>query len=127
MPRDGPLLGGLFQSLVTLSVRTYAQQNEDAGPPPAHPRGVSTRSDLIVERGDGRVLALEVKLASTVDDRDVRHLRWLAGSIGSELLDAAVITTGPHALPPPRRHRRNPRSPPRDVAAHSVGCSGHNL
>lgn len=43
------------------------------------------------------MLALEVKLASTVGDRDVRHLAWLADNIGPELLDAAVITAGPYA------------------------------
>ena len=96
VPRDGPLLGALFQSLVTLSVRTYAQQNQ-ARVHHLRTQGGEHEIDLIIERGDGRVLALEVKLASTVNDRDLRHLRWLANSIGPELLDAAVITTGPHA------------------------------
>lgn len=95
-PRDGPLLGVLFQSLVTLSVRVYAQQNETRV---HHLRthGGEHEIDLIVERGDGRVLAIEVKLASTVKDRDVRHLHWLANSIGTELLDSMVVTTGRHA------------------------------
>ena len=95
-PRDGPLIGALFQSLVTQSVRTYAQHNE-ARVHHLRTHGGEHEIDLIIERGDARVLALEVKLASTVNDRDVRHLNWLAGSIGPELLDAAVITTGPHA------------------------------
>lgn len=96
VPRDGPLLGALFQSLVTLSVRTYAQHNQ-ARVHHLRTQGGEHEIDLIIERGDGRVLALEVKLASTVNDRDLRHLNWLANSIGPELLDAAVITTGPHA------------------------------
>lgn len=94
--RDGPLLGALFQSLVTLSVRTYAQQNE-ARVHHLRTHGGEHEIDLIVERGDGRVVALEVKLSSTVAGRDVRHLRWLSERIGPELLDAAVITTGRHA------------------------------
>jgi len=53
--------------------------------------------DLIVERGDRRILAIEVKLAATVGDRDVRHLRWLEARIGTDLLDAVVITTGTDA------------------------------
>ena len=48
-------------------------------------------------RNDGKVLAIEVKLASTVDDRDTRHLRWLADRLPSGLLDAVVINTGPNA------------------------------
>jgi len=53
--------------------------------------------DLIVERRDGRVLAIETKLAATPSDRDVRHLRWLAKHIGHDLLDSVVVTTGPYA------------------------------
>jgi hypothetical protein len=53
--------------------------------------------DLIVARGDRRVVALEVKLASVVDDHDVRHLRWLQEEMGDDLLDAVVITTGEYA------------------------------
>ena len=77
-------------------MRAYAQQNE-ARVHHLRTHGGDHEIDLIVERGDGRVLALEVKLASTVDNRDVRHLRWLADGIGPELLDAAVITTGRYA------------------------------
>lgn len=50
-----------------------------------------------MERRDGRVLAIETKLAATPGDRDVRHLRWLAERIGDDLLDAILITSGPYA------------------------------
>ncbi|HEY8304220.1 MAG TPA: hypothetical protein VIG42_06490 [Solirubrobacteraceae bacterium] len=53
--------------------------------------------DLIVERRDGRILAIEVKLAGVPKDRDVRHLRWLAGQIGSDLIDAVVVSAGQYA------------------------------
>lgn len=53
--------------------------------------------DLIVEGTDGRIVALEVKLAATVHNSDIRHLRWLADSIGPQLADAAVVTTGTEA------------------------------
>ena len=46
---------------------------------------------------DSRVVALEVKLTATVDDDDVRHLRWLSDRLGDNLPDAAVISTGPEA------------------------------
>jgi hypothetical protein len=29
---------------------------------------------------------------------DLRHLHWLATQIGSDLLDAVLVTTGPYAL-----------------------------
>jgi uncharacterized protein len=92
IPRDGTLLGALFESLVTLCVRVYAQASEAQI---AHLRTWSgdREVDLIVERGR-QILALEVKLGQVVDDRDVRHLIWLRNELGDDLTDAAVITTG---------------------------------
>jgi hypothetical protein len=40
-----------------------------------------------------------VKLARSVADDDVRHLTWLRGQLGDDLLDAVVVTTGPDAYP----------------------------
>jgi predicted AAA+ superfamily ATPase len=96
IPREGTLLGALFQSLVTLSARTYAQASE-ARVGHLRTRGGEHEIDLVVERRDGRIVALEVKLSATVEDTDTRHLQWLAGRIGPDLLDAAVITTGNEA------------------------------
>lgn len=53
--------------------------------------------DLIVERDDGRVVAMEVKLSPSVGEADVKHLRWLRERLGDQLLDSVVITTGRHA------------------------------
>ncbi len=94
--RDGPLLGALFESLVTQSVRVYSQRAE------ARVHHLRTRDgrrevDLIVERADHRVLAIEVKLSGTVDEADVQGLHWLREQIGEDLLDAIVVTSGPHA------------------------------
>lgn len=90
--RDGPLLGLLFESLVTLCVRVAAQAAEATVGHLRSARG-EHEVDLIVERADGRVVAVEVKLARTVDDRDVRQLAWLRNTIGDDLLDAVVVTT----------------------------------
>lgn len=96
IPRDGTLLGKLFESLVTLGVRVAA---EAVGARVRHLRTAEGRReiDLIVVRDDHRIVAIEVKLAQSVDDEDVRHLRWLAEKIGDDLLDAVVITTGKEA------------------------------
>ncbi len=94
--RDGTTPGALFESRVTQSVRVYAQAAR-AGVFHLRTRGGEHEVDLILERRDGRVLALEVKLSRTIDDRDVRHRRWLRETIGEHPIDAAVITTGPGA------------------------------
>ena len=52
--------------------------------------------DLIVEK-DRRLLAIEVKLATTPNRQDTAHLRWLADRLGSDLADAMIVTTGRHA------------------------------
>ncbi|MCY3949446.1 MAG: DUF4143 domain-containing protein [Acidimicrobiaceae bacterium] len=94
--RDGTLLGHLFESLVAQSVRVYAQASR-ARVSHLRTRGGEQEVDLIVERRDGNVVALEVKLTAAVEDSDVRHLRWLTDRIGDNLLDAAVISTGNEA------------------------------
>ena len=81
---------------MALSVRVYAQANRTRVCHLRTHRG-EHEIDLIVERGDGRVAAFEVKLSATVKDRDVRHLAWLAERLGDDLLDAAIITTGAEA------------------------------
>lgn len=90
--REGTLLGALFESLVTLCVRVYAQAAEART---SHLRTWSgdREIDLIVERGQ-RIVAIEVKLGQAPTDRDVRHLLWLRNEIGDELADAIIITTG---------------------------------
>lgn len=96
IPRDGTLLGHLFESLVTLSVRVFAQSAE-AGVGHLRTKAGRHEVDLIVERDDHRVLAIEVKLGQVVTDDDVAHLRWLGTQLGDDLLDAVVINTGEQA------------------------------
>jgi predicted AAA+ superfamily ATPase len=96
IPRDGTLLGNLFESLVTLSIRVLAQAVE-AKVKHLRTKGGQHEVDLIVERSDQKVLAIEVKLSSSINDDDVRNLKWLERKLGVDLLDAVVINTGPAA------------------------------
>jgi predicted AAA+ superfamily ATPase len=90
---DGLLLGALFESLATLCVRVAAQHAEARV---LHLRQHSGRRevDLVVERADHRVVAVEVKLTRVPTPDDGKHLRWLRSEIGDDLLDAVIITTG---------------------------------
>ena len=92
IPRKGTLLGKLFESLATLSVRVLAQAAE-AEVKHLRLKGGSREIDLIVERSDQRVVAIEVKLKASIDDDDVRNLLWLRDQIGDDLLDSVVINT----------------------------------
>lgn len=94
--RDGTFLGALFEALAVMSIRVFA---ESQGARVSHLRmkDGGHEIDIIVEVGNGAVLAIEVKLSQTVDDHDVKHLRWLQAKLGADLLDSAVITTGTQA------------------------------
>ncbi|HEX8508972.1 MAG TPA: DUF4143 domain-containing protein [Propionibacteriaceae bacterium] len=94
--RDRSMLGPLFESLVTLSVRVFAQSAEARV---GHLRTQAGRHeiDLIVTGESGRVLALEVKLSGSPSSTDAQHLHWLRDEIGDDLIDAVIVTAGPHA------------------------------
>ncbi|WP_159621553.1 ATP-binding protein [Ruania rhizosphaerae] len=94
--RDGPLLGSLFESLVTLSVRVYAQPLELEVAHLRTHRG-DHEVDIILTTDDGDVIAIEVKLTEAINDRDVRHLNWLHDKLGDALIDRVIVTTGPYA------------------------------
>lgn len=92
----GTLLGALFESLATQSVRVYAA---GASARLGHLRTKESdrEIDLIVEGEDQRVVAIEVRLSASVGDKDVRHLTWLQAQLGDRLADRVVVTTGRHA------------------------------
>jgi len=87
------LAGPLFESLVTLGVRVAAQAAE-AKVFHLRSNGGEREVDLVVEGVDGQIVGIEVKLAQSVTDSDVRHLRWLREKLPDRVVDLVVITTG---------------------------------
>ncbi|MDO4897828.1 MAG: DUF4143 domain-containing protein [Rothia sp. (in: high G+C Gram-positive bacteria)] len=87
------LFGPLFEALVTLTVRVIAQTVEAKV---SHLRLDSgTREvDLLVERHDGKLIAIEVKLKGNPTDKDVRHLNWLKEELPDRVVNSVVITAG---------------------------------
>jgi hypothetical protein len=53
--------------------------------------------DLVLEREDGAIAALEVKAASRVTARELRSLLKLRGKLGSQFLGGVVLYTGARA------------------------------
>lgn len=57
--------------------------------------------DFLVERHDGRVVAIEAKPAETPTAHDLRHLLWLRDQLGDDLADmvpdTVILTTGKRA------------------------------
>jgi predicted AAA+ superfamily ATPase len=95
IPRDGIFLGGLFESLAALSVRTLAQSC-DARVSHLRTKGGRHEVDFIVEADNG-VVAIEVKLSAAVNDTHVSHLHWLRDELGDECVDVVILNTGPEA------------------------------
>lgn len=95
-PVGSHLAGPLFESLVTLSVRVAAQAAE-ARVGHLRTRNGDHEVDLVVEGRDGQVVGIEVKLATTVTDADVRHLHWLREELPGETVDLVAVTTGTEA------------------------------
>ncbi len=95
--RDARLAGRLFESLVALNLRIYAQAAEASV---SHFRtwtGDREVDFIIEQRGDSGVVAIEVKFKQVVEEKDFRHLQWLKDKLGEELIDAVMVTTGPYA------------------------------
>lgn len=95
-PEDGTYLGALFESLVTLSVRVYAQAAQATVHHFRTHRG-EHEVDLVVEGSNNRVLAIEVKLAATPPSDAVEQLDWFARKFGDDVVDRIIITTGHEA------------------------------
>jgi predicted AAA+ superfamily ATPase len=92
-PKDGTYLGALFESLVTLSIRVYAQAAQ-AGVHHFRTHRGEHEIDLVVEGRNNKVLAIEVKLAATPPSDAVKQLDWFAKTFGDDVADRIIITTG---------------------------------
>jgi predicted AAA+ superfamily ATPase len=95
--REDTLLAALFESLCVQQIRALAQACQ-AEVFHLRDRDGAHEIDIIVERPDHRVLAIEVKLAAAVTASDAKHLNWLERQIGGALIDKVVLTTGEFAF-----------------------------
>jgi predicted AAA+ superfamily ATPase len=93
---DSTFLGSLFESLAVQTVRVLADRAH-ARTSHLRTQGGDQEIDIIVERADRRVVAIEVKSSPSVRPHDVRHLAWLQAQAGDLVLDQVVITTGERA------------------------------
>lgn len=92
--RDGPVIEGL----------AYAELLRQLGWSRLRPSLFHYRErdgaeiDLVLEDRSGRIAAIEVKAASDVGGRDIRHLTRLRDRLGDRFVAGVVLHTGHHAL-----------------------------
>ena len=99
-PTTGTWLGALFESLAVQSVRVYADAMS-ARVGHLRTKNGDHEIDIIVETTDTRCTAIEVKLADTIHDADVRHLLWLRGTRRATDRKRRALHRAP-CLPPSR-------------------------
>ena len=96
LPRDGTFLGALFESLAVQTVRVLADACEAKV---FHFRTLENRQevDIIVQRPDLRVLAIEVKFSQQVRPADVVSLNWLEARVPDLVVDKVILNTSERA------------------------------
>lgn len=94
--QEGSALGRLFEHLVALSLKTYAQKIEATVTHFRTARG-DHEVDYLIHSNFGGAVGIEVKLSPSISDHDVKHLLWLKNLMGDDLRDMVVINTGPGA------------------------------
>lgn len=90
--RNADLLGRVIDTFVAGQLRPELT----LGTRPAamfHLREQSGRRevDLVLERRDGAIVAIEVKASSSVDERDARHLAWLRDQLPDGDVKAGLV------------------------------------
>lgn len=96
---DGPGAGPLLETFVaTELIRQAAWSDTEVAV--SHWRDRTGREvDLILERPDGAVVAIEVKRTATPTRAAFRWLTYLRDRLGDRFLHGLVLHTGPDALP----------------------------
>ena len=53
--------------------------------------------DIVIERADGQIAAIEVKAAVDVDTHDLRHLAWMRERLGERVAGDLLVDLGDRA------------------------------
>lgn len=94
LERDARFEGALLETMVANDLRVQATVHTDS-PRLFHYREDSHEVDVVVERFDGQVLGIEIKLASNPGDRDLGGLRRLRRSSGSRWAGGILLCRVP--------------------------------
>lgn len=95
----GSIAGPAFETFVAMELRRQIAWQEDA-PRLFHYRDREGREvDLVLERRDGSVAAVEVKTGASASSSDFRGLRHLRDRLGPRFKAGVLLYTGEHTVP----------------------------
>ena len=96
---ESALAGGLFENFVAMELvkqAAWAETNVRIH----HFRTAGGREvDILIERGDGSICGIEVKLGATAHSSDFTALRHLQSKLGPRFKLGVVVHTGSETLP----------------------------
>lgn len=97
---NGDLIGRLIDTFVMAQLRPEVSAAAN-GTKLFHLRtgGGRREIDVVAQRSDGSILALEIKASATPTLSDARHLIWLRDQLGERFVGGAVLHTGPGIFP----------------------------
>jgi len=96
---DEHLAGPLFENFVAMELLKQISWSR-MRPSLYHFRSVSgDEVDIVLERRDGRVVAVEVKASANVGASDFRGMRVLAGALRGKFVRGVVLYTGASTVP----------------------------
>ena len=94
-----PSLGPLLESFVVQEVRKQLDWSRQRATPFHFRTAAGAEVDLVLERPDGRIVGVEVKSSSAVDQADFRGLRVLLEATGDRFACGVVVYLGEQVLP----------------------------
>jgi len=99
LAEDPRLAGPLLENFVLMEIRKQVSWSRTQ-PSPFHYRTQTGQEiDLLLEDPAGRIVGIEVKMGSTVQEKDVRVLHDLAESLGERFVRGVVLYAGERAVP----------------------------
>ena len=99
LEEDSRLAGPLLENFVFQEIRKQVSWSR-VQPALFHYRTQAGQEvDLLLEDPSGRIAGVEVKMGSTVQEKDVRALRDLADALGPRFVRGVLLYTGERAVP----------------------------
>lgn len=99
LAQDGGIAGMAFETFAAMELRRQVAWQDNA-PRQFHYRDRDGREvDVVLERRDGSVAAVEVKTAASATTSDFRGLRHLRDKLGDRFKAGVLLYTGEHTVP----------------------------